>query len=98
MKNVQKLRHERIEAGHQATIIEAAFRGEIDRQVELLVTRLTNAYRQGQEDRFFFGIAAEITALKTLLTNLETTQTRGEVAFEQEIQDGEKTSSSQYPS
>lgn len=64
----------------------------IDHRVQNLVLRLASAYRDSNaEYPVLLGVAAQISCLMDLLSDLDNRARRGDIAMQQEIKDAEKT-------
>lgn len=81
----QSARLERIERGRQAVQAASFIMEPIMRSRERVLRKLINAYRSGEASHdLLLGGIAEITALDTLIIELNHVQTQGEIAAEQE--------------
>ncbi len=98
MEEKQARRHRVMEEGAMATAVLGAFRGLILERQQEVVSQLVATYR-GREaaGMVYIGMAAELSALDGLLSNLESTVRRGEVAAEKEMRYGTRSGTHQPP-
>lgn len=86
IKIEQSQRFERIERGRQASQAAAFILEPIQESQNKVLRRLISAYRAGKADHdTLLGGIAEITALDSLMTELNNAQVQGEAAAEQEF-------------
>lgn len=77
---------ERIQQGKAATLVESVLGDLVQDHVDLCVNKLVQEYRSGEiRHDALVGLVAEISAMQTLMTNIETKQRLGEVAAEREF-------------
>jgi hypothetical protein len=86
---------EAIDAGHSASLADAAVRPYIEKQIAAINNRMIAAYRDRETpDREFFALAAELMALRNLQEDLNSDLKRGIHALNQEIINAEAHSQS----
>lgn len=90
-RDQQRKRHEQMESGSEATVMLGQVSGPIAELRDNILSRMISAYRglSGVPFEFYFGCAAELTALDNLVRELEVRQRRGDIAAEKELNDGE---------
>lgn len=86
---------EAIDEGRQATVIAGAIRPYVDNRMRQNVIELMALYRNGAvrpiDHDMVLGKVAEITALSDLLSDLENTGLRGDIAARREFGDAPKS-------
>lgn len=87
--NEQERRIEAIAGGREAVAMMGVLRPYIDSRVTNLVHLMAASYRAKTADfPYLLGIAAQVTCLMDLLSDLDNRAKRGDIAMQKEMQNG----------
>lgn len=85
----QQMRLDAMQDGREAVAMMGLIRPYVDTRIHHLVHQLAARYRSGQADLpALLGIAAQISGLMDLLSDLDTIARRGDIAATKELEDG----------
>ena len=90
------IQHDRLETmaeGREAVALMGIIRPYIDNRIHLLVHQMSALYRNGTADfPHLLGIAAQVTCMMDLLSDLDSRARRGDVAAQKELRDAKAPS------